>query len=213
MEHLKLLFNSFNFWGWFLLTVGMQYSAGPANILIATAVGKTGFKKTVSLFIGLWIPAILYSLLIGFGFNTINNEYGLLFDCLTLIGILYIFYLGYQFFQPPSKTDSSTESYTIGLKDGLILSTFNGKLIAAILVMYSVALTDQSTVNTIFLITILFILNGLIANILWGLGGKIFSKLVGPEKIKLQNLVYGLLLIGVAVWMFYLLAKKYLLAT
>lgn len=210
MEYLTALFNSFNFWSWFLLTVGMQYSAGPANILIATAVGKTGFRKTVSLFVGLWIPAVVYALLIGFGFNTVNKEYGLLFDVLTLIGTLYIFYLGYHFFRPPSQTGSSAESYTISLKDGFILSTFNGKLIAAILVMYSVALTEQSNALTIVLITVLFILNGLIANLLWGLGGKVFSALMGPEKIRLQNYVYGFLLVGVAIWMLYIMAEKYL---
>lgn len=206
---METLFNSFNFLGWFLLAVGMQYSAGPANILIATAVGKNGFKKSVPLFTGLWAPAIVYSLLFGFGFNTVNKEYGLLFDFLTLVGTLYIFYLGYNFFQFSSDSNLSQEEKSISFKDGFILSTFNGKLIAAILVMYSVALTKQSNEYTILLITFLFILNGIIANCLWGLGGKIFSTLMGPKNIKWQNYTYGILLVGVAVWMLYILGEKY----
>lgn len=205
MQNIEALFSSFNFWSWFFLAIGMQYSAGPANILVATAVGKNGFKSTVGLFVGLWLPAVIYCLLFGFGFNTVNKEYGALFDFLTLIGTFYIFYLGYKFFKP-SGVESSNGEKSINLKDGLILSTFNGKLIAAVLVMYSVALNDQSNGYTILLITILFIANGLVANILWGLGGKLFSTLIGPQNIKFQNVVYGTLLVGVAVWM---LGEKY----
>lgn len=206
---MESLFNSFNFLSWFLLVAGMQYSAGPANILIATAVGKMGFRKSIPMYIGLWIPAIVYCLVFGLGFNTINKEYGLLFDILSLIGTLYIFYLGYNFFQLPTDPDLSEENNSINFKDGFILSTFNGKLIAAVLVMYSVALTEQSTNSTIWLITFLFFINGVIANSLWGLGGKVFSTLMGPKNLKIQNYIYGSLLVGVAIWMLYILGEKY----
>lgn len=209
MEFSETLFNSFNFLSWFLLMVGMQYSAGPANILVATAVGKMGFRRSIPMFIGLWAPAIVYALVFGFGFNTVNKEYSLLFDILTLVGTLYIFYLGYNFFRTSPNPDSSAKEHSIGLKDGFILSTFNGKLIAAILVMYSVALTEQSNGYTILLITFLFIINGIIANCLWGVGGKLFSTLMGPKNIKWQNYTYGVLLVGVAIWMLYILGIKY----
>ncbi|MDR8393996.1 LysE family transporter [Aliifodinibius sp. S!AR15-10] len=210
MEFANTIFNSFNFWSWFLLMLGMQYSAGPANIFLATAVGKMGFRNSIPLFVGLWFPAIVYTLLIGYGFNQVNKEYELFFDLLTLIGTLYIFYLGYRFFVSSTKQDANNREQEFNFKDGFILSTFNGKLIAAILVMYPVALNEQSTGSTILLITFLFFLNGLIANILWGLGGKLFSRVMGPENLKLQNYIYGLLLIGVAGWMLYLLVIKYI---
>lgn len=206
---MDVIFNSFNFVSWFLVMVGMQYSAGPANILVATSVGNMGFRRSVPMLAGLWLPAIVYALIIGYGFHAINEEFDLLFDVLTLLGTLYIFYLGYKFFKPSISTSSDGENTSIRFRDGLILSTFNGKLLAAILVMYSVALTDQSTWITILLITVLFIVNGLVANVLWGFGGKLFSTIIGSGKRKLQNYIYGLLLTGVGIWMLYLLAGKY----
>lgn len=202
-------FETFNFMGWFLLMIGMQYSAGPANILIATSVGKSGFKGSLPMLLGLWIPAIVYSLAIGFGFNAINGEFTLLFDSLTLLGTLYIFYLGFKFFRASSTVSNDVEGTSIRFRDGFILSAFNGKLLAVILVMYSVGLTEQSNGYTILVITLLFFLNGLIANSIWGFGGKLFSTLMGTGKLKLQNYIYGFLLIGVALWMLYLLMDKY----
>lgn len=206
---MESLFNSFNFLSWFLLVAGMQYSAGPANILIATSVGKMGFKRSLPMYIGLWVPAIIYCLMFGFGFNTLNKEYGLLFDLLTLIGTFYVFYLGYNFFYASTDPEDSKSEHAVTFKDGFILSTFNGKLIAAVLVMYSVALTESSTDETILLITFLFFLNGCIGNFMWAVGGKLFAKLMGSKQLKWQNYTYGILLVGVAIWMLYILGEKY----
>ena len=195
--------------GWFILMVGMQYSAGPANILIATSVGKVGFRGSVPMLIGLWIPAVFYSILIGYGFYTVSEKFTMFFDLLTLLGTLYIFYLGVKFFRMASSASITKNDTPIRFRDGFILSALNGKLFAAVLVMYSVALTEQSTKITILFITLLFVLNGLIANILWGVGGKLFSTLLGVERLKLQNYVYGSLLLSVGVWMLFLLIQKY----
>lgn len=189
--------------------IGMQYSAGPANILIATSVGKVGFRGSVPVLIGLWIPAIFYSILIGYGFYAVSEEFTTFFDFLTLLGTLYIFYLGFKFFRTAASANVSEQHTSIRFRDGFILSALNGKLLAVVLVMYSVGLTEQSNKFTILLITLLFILNGLIANILWGIGGKLFSTLLGVERMKLQNYIYGALLIGVGIWMLYLLIQKY----
>jgi len=200
---------SLNYGSVILLLLGLQYSAGPANILVATSVGKSGFKKSIPLLIGLWIPAFAYLFLVAFGIQQFQSTYSHYFDGLTLLGIFYVFYLGYKFLNQTSK-EKNNENGTAGFKDGFILAMLNGKLIASILTVFAIGLTKDSSIYSIIVLIALFLITGITANILWGFGGKIFSNLMGTERLKTQNLIYGILLCGVASWMFYILAAKYI---
>lgn len=191
-----------------LLLLGMQYSAGPANILVASTIAKNGFKSGIPLIAGLYVPAVVYLAIVGFGLQSIQGAYQFVFDALTLLGTLYLFYLGYRFFTAPANIDEKTVEKIAGFKEGFILACLNGKLIAAILTVFAVSLTEESTHYSVLTVMVLFVVSGVTANFLWGAAGKVFSKLMGPETIKLQNYIYGALIIGVAVWMLWLLIDK-----
>lgn len=201
---------SLNYGSVILLLLGLQYSAGPANILVATSVGESGFKSSIPLLIGLWIPAFAYLFLVAFGIQQFQSTYSHYFDGLTLLGIFYVFYLGYKFLKQQAKEKSNAGEGIAGFKDGFILAMLNGKLIASILTVFAIGLREDSSIFSIMVLIALFLITGITANILWGFGGKIFSNMMGTERLRTQNLIYGILLCGVALWMFYILGAKYI---
>lgn len=194
--------SEFNYVKWLLLMLPMTLSAGPANIMSASLGATQGFRKSLPFLAGLVLPAITYSLVIGYGANSIISNYPFIVEGLQYTGAAYVFYLAIKFLYPQkSKTDKST-SPQLGFQSGFILSALNGKLITMLILMYSVMLGKQSGYLEIWLMTFLLLVTGLSSNSIWVLGGQLLSQFIASDRaIRAQNIAFGLMLLIVAVWL------------
>lgn len=196
------MMEAFNYTKWFLLVLPMVLSAGPANITCASLGANQGIKRAVPFLCGLAIPAITYSLLIGYGANTVVSRYPFIIDFVQYAGAAYVLYLAVRFLLAGAKSSNINDNPPhLGFRSGFILSALNGKLITMLILMYSVMLDGTSSYGIVWLMTILLFITGISSNILWMIGGQLLSKVfVSPRAIRIQNVAFGLMLLVVAVW-------------
>lgn len=195
------MIKDFNFAKWFLLMLPMILSAGPANIMSASLGATQGFQKTIPFLLGLVLPAVTYSLLVGFGAEAVITRYPVLVDILQYAGAVYIVYLAMRFLYPGNRNTDKTYTPHLGFRSGFILAALNGKLITMLILMYSVMLDGQSSSGEIWLMTFLLLVFGLSSNSLWVVGGQLLSHFfVSDRAIRAQNIVFGGMLLVVAVW-------------
>ncbi|TYP93688.1 Threonine/homoserine/homoserine lactone efflux protein [Fodinibius salinus] len=199
---LPVMLSEFNFAKWFLLMLPMTLSAGPANVMGASLGATQGYRKSLPFIVGLTLPAIIYSLLIGYGANTLISSYPFIVDGLQYAGAAYILFLAVKFLLPPKSNTGDATPPKLGFKSEFILSALNGKLLTMLILMYSVMLDSQSISAEIWLMTILLLVTGATSNSLWILGGDILSRFfVSDKAIRTQNIVFGIMLLIVAVWL------------
>ncbi|MEQ8524710.1 LysE family transporter [Gracilimonas sp.] len=196
--------NTIHFWETFVLLIGLHFSAGPANILMATSVTRQGIKGTLPVFLGLWVPIIIYTLLTGFVLKEFIKEFILYINLVSILGAVYIIYLSYKLFTSPIEGDKATKNENhFTFKDGFILNALNGKLFVSLALVFSVGLTTESSSTGVIIIIATFIVLGLLANASWGVGGKLLSTVAGNHHQQKLNIIYSLLLLGVGLWILF----------
>jgi threonine/homoserine/homoserine lactone efflux protein len=82
---------------WFALIFPLVFSAGPGNVLCALCGANNGFKNSLPFILGLNFSYTTYSLLIGFGLGSVLDSFPRVFFVIQLLGVVYIFWLGYKF--------------------------------------------------------------------------------------------------------------------
>ena len=189
---------------WLGVIFPLVFSAGPGNILCAISGASNGFKQSIPFILGLNLVYTLYSLVAGFGMASIVYQYPAVFNILQLIGVVYIIWLGYKFFSKKivGKKDSVKQLHFI---DGIISQSLNIKGMAIVLTMYSHFLdTEQSLYYEVLSLSFAFLLINLFTHFSWAYGGQWMTRVLTSDKaVKIQNKIYGSMLLLVAVWLLY----------
>ncbi len=72
--------------------------------LIATGM-NAGFRRCISLTVGMTLSDVLYLLLATFGLATLAEHWGEVFGVIRVLGALYLFYLGWKLWTSPTQDD------------------------------------------------------------------------------------------------------------
>ena len=189
---------------WLGVIFPLVFSAGSGNILCAVCGASNGFKKSIPFILGLDLIYVSYSLLIGFGLSVIVDRYPKAFFIIQLIGVFYIFWLGYKFLLRKNiqKTASNNQLTFI---DGVISQTLNVKGLTIIMTMYSQFLNEnKSIVYEVISLSLFLLLLNLFTHITWAYGGSwIANKFASNYAVKLQSKIFGPMLIAIALWLLY----------
>ena len=84
---------------WFGMMFPLIFSAGPANVTMASLGARFGFLKSLPFISGINLIVLLHALMIGFGAGTFIGKYPVLFRYLQYLGSLYLIYLAFKFFR------------------------------------------------------------------------------------------------------------------
>lgn len=163
----------------FFYTLSVMYSPGPVNFMGLNA-GLTGqFSKTIGFFIGVGCAMLMLFLIFGYvGAALIPRDY---FHFISLIGVLYIFYLAYKMMtvhtelSPNDQAD--TDAKILSFWNGFFIQSLNPKAILVILpvttIMYPAA---HITGMMLFVISLLVSLGAAGAPCLYSFAGSIIGK-------------------------------------
>ena len=184
---------------YFILT--MTYSPGPNNLLCAAHGSQHGFRQTIPLMIGMFFGLAALAVAIGLGavFIEKNSE---LIQILIYSGAIYIGYLSYKLaFSTHVSQNNSTQ--LLGASTGFLLQIVNGKSWIHFIILMT---TFASQFGTGYGIKILFALtNSVIAFsslCVWTFAGTILRKLFNtPKQARVLNLILGISLLSVAIWL------------
>lgn len=192
------------FFLWFSVIFPLVFSAGPGNVLCAVCGASNGFKKSVPFILGLDLVYTSYALLAGFGFAAIILQYPKVFFTAQILGVLYIFWLGYKFLGRKDIQKKETPTKLTFL-DGVISQALNVKGITIVLTMYSQFLDkEHSLVYEIISLSFALLLLNLFTHTTWTYGGSWMArKFASDYAVEIQSKIFGSMLIAIAFWLFY----------
>ena len=189
---------------WFAVIFPLVFSAGPGNVLCAVCGATNGFKKSIPFILGLNLVYTTYALLAGFGLGAILSAYPKVFLFVQILGVAYIFWLGYKFLL---RKDIQRKEGKIKLRfiDGVISQALNIKGITIVLTMYSQFLNpENSIVYEVLTLSFALLFLNLFTHMTWSYGGSwMAQKFASSYAIELQSKIFGWMLIFIAFWLLY----------
>ena len=142
---------------------------------------------------------------IGLGMITALNVYPNVFLALKLASAAYVFWLAWKLIRA-GRFDGQAEAKPATFWDGVILLLLNPKAYISMALMFSQFLiTDRGLqIANVMTISTNFTLNNFVAFSIWTpVGDKIADRFRTDEGARRLNLMFGLLLAAVAVWMLF----------
>ena len=145
-----------------------------------------------------------YALLAGFGMAAVINEYPGLFFWFQIAGVVYIFWLGYQFLKRTGIKDKNTVPQ-LRFIDGVISQALNIKGMSIVLTMYSQFLDPHnSLVFEVLSLSGALLGMNLFTHTTWVCGGAWMAQKFGSNhSVRVQGKIFGAMLIFVALWLCY----------
>ena len=181
----------------------LAYSPGPGNMFFAANSARFGFRATIPANVGYHIATWIVTAALGFGFIATLENFPHLFTLLKIAGSLYVLWIAWKLFRA-GALEGDEAAKTATFIDGVILLALNPKAYVIIALMFTQLLnqSDMGTLSAVILITTIFTLNNFIAFSLWALvGDKIAGFFRTPESAKKLNMMFGAILVAVAIWM------------
>ena len=181
--------------------IPMCFSPGPNNVLCAAHGSQHGLRATLPLIAGMAIGWSTLGLFVA-GATVFIEENKSYFDLLRYLGAAYIAYLAFKVATASPITEEDRESERLGTITGIVLQVVNGKAWIHFLVLMT---AFGSLFGTGFeakaLLVFLNLLFGLPAVISWAAFGTILKRAFSsPDSAKNLNLVMGVSLFAVAIW-------------
>ena len=192
-----------NFFLWLGMMFPLIFSAGPANVTMASLGARFGFLKSMPFILGVNLIVLIHALLIGFGAGAILEKYPGLFRYLQYAGSAYLIYLATKFFRMKKAEAGELSDNAPNFIDGVILQLLNMKVVTVTVVMFSQFLDAGSgQISRVILLSIGLAALTSGATMTWACGGAWLTRTFASEKsVKLQGYIFGGMLIAVSIWM------------
>ena len=181
----------------------LAYSPGPGNMFFAANGARFGFGATVTANAGYHLATWIVTLAIGLGFGFVAAQFPNFLLAIKYLGSVYVLYLAWLLVRA-GTLDAKAEPRHAGFADGVILLILNPKayLIIALIFTQFTSATGAANVWLVLWISTVFTLNNLVAFSLWAaIGDALASAFRDEAGARVLNLVFGLMLAAVAVWM------------
>ncbi len=186
---------------WLAVLVPLVCSPGPGNILCAVSGAAKGFRGSAPFILGLNFSYAAYSLLAGLGMGAVVGEYPGVFYYIQLLGCAYIFFLGASFFSRRAQSPGGAPK--LSFRSGVVSQALNVKGFSIVVLMHSQFLIPGEDIffRVMQLTAMLTALN-LFTHFGWAYGGSWMAQTFAAGKsAKIQNALYGTMLLIVALWL------------
>ncbi len=181
----------------------LAYSPGPGNLFFAANCARFGFVATLPANLGYHLATWLVTFGIGLSAQVVLTSGALAFEILRYAGTAYVLWIAIRMIRSDVLT-SGQRARTAGLWDGALLLLLNPKAFVIIGLMFT-QFTPQNTgasLGFVMGVTTAFMLNNLVAFVIWTLFGAQIGKLFRSARAgRALNIGLGGLLASVALWM------------
>lgn len=182
----------------------LAYSPGPGNLFFAANGARFGPRATIGANAGYHLATWGVTCAIGLGFSQALQINPALTTAVRVIGCAYVFWLAIGFLRAGvAGPGRDADLHVPGFADGVILLLLNPKAYVIIALIFSQFLTSGAPkLVEVMAITTLFTLNNLLAFTLYTLAGdRLAQSFRSASSARRLNLVFGLMLALVALWM------------
>ena len=179
----------------------MCFTPGPNNVLCAAQGSQHGFRGTLALISGMAVGWSALGLFVA-GATDLIEENQTAFDLLTYVGAAYIAYLSYKIATSKILDQGEENSERLGFLTGATIQVVNGKAwIHFLVLMTSFGTLFGTGFTGKVLLVLLNLACGLPAVMTWAAFGTVLRRAFStPKSARALNLVMGLSLFAVAIW-------------
>lgn len=181
----------------------LAYSPGPGNMFFAANGARFGFRSTIPANLGYHIATWIVTAAVGLGFVTALDRFPELFLTLKVAGSLYVLWIAWNLFRA-GVLEGGEKAKPATFVDGAVLLVLNPKAYVIIALMFTQFLgqSDGGRLAAVLFIATVFTVNNLVAFSIWTLiGDRIAAYFRTPESARKLNMLFGVLLAVVAIWM------------
>ncbi len=182
--------------------IALLASPGPATLALAASGAAYGMQRSVQFFIGITLGLTIAMALVATGLYVVLHSFPMLAAALTVISIVYIFWLAYRIATaPPIKDELSV--ITPGWGAGFVLGVANIKAYAAF-----AALLGSFTLGTApaweqSAKALICLLVCVVFDFLWLFAGSRMRKLfIHPAWSRRLNVSFAILMVATVAWSF-----------
>lgn len=177
----------------------VTFMPGPNNILLLSAAGQSGFKKCLSLLLGIWTGLIAVMMIAGSFCTFLDKLIPSAAPCLKYIGAAYILYLAWLTLTRKPVSGDLSGTTPLSFRYGFFLQFLNVKVIMLGLAAFPGYFLPYG--NSFFII-LLFAVTMTVCcgtgNLLWALFGSILNPFY-ERHYRIINIVMAILLVYCAV--------------
>lgn len=178
----------------FSFLLAMSISPGPVNMIILSSGVNHGVRKTVPYITGATVGFTLLLLFIGFGLSQFVQSNPFLLDYLTVLGSIYIIYIGYKISSTNKEIQITKKSSAPKLYEGFLMQWVNPKAWIACISGASIFSSPNYEQLLIFSGIYFLVCYGSLA--MWAvMGARISSFLKNSHHLKWFNWIMGSLLV------------------
>lgn len=183
-------------------SLAMSISPGPVNMIILSSGVDYGAKKTIPYVSGATIGFTLLLLFVGVFLKKFIETYPFLLTSISIVGTLYIIYTGYKI--ASSRPEIEVKKTNIPkFYEGSVLQWVNPKAWIACVSGVSIFSNPESYGSFLTFVCIYFIVCYFSLAIWAFLGEKLSLLLKSRVRLRIFNLLTGLLLIATALYIGY----------
>lgn len=179
----------------------LAYSPGPGNLFFAATGARFGLRAALPALAGYHVATFAVTFAIGLGFDGLLRLMPVLAPVLRIAGAAYLYWLAFGMVRAGFSA-ASRQVAPAGWPTGALLLLLNPKAYVIITLMFARFLPTASGPAPVLWITTLFTLNNLLAFAIWTAAGDVLLRpLQQARHAQRMNVVFGVLLAGVAVWL------------
>lgn len=190
----------FNIYISFIMYVcAVTFMPGPNNILLLSAVGQSGFKKCVSLLLGIWSGLLTVMMIAGGFCAVLDRVIPSAAPYLKYVGAAYILYLAWITLKRKPVSGDQAADAPLSFRYGFLLQFLNVKVIMLGLAAFpGYFLPYGSSFFNILLFAVTMTVCCGLGNLLWAFFGSVINPFY-DRHFRIINIVMALLLIYCAV--------------
>jgi threonine/homoserine/homoserine lactone efflux protein len=189
----------FVFFGFIFLVI---LSPGPSNLMCAASGARFGVSRSIPFIVGMNIMVLIPALLTGLGVGELLNRFPNVLLVIKYLGAAVVLYMAYKFFRSGTVEKQDLPENVPTLWDGIMVQFLNAKGLAALVLIYSqLVIRNVWGIGTVLVISLYMTLTSIGCHFLWLYGSVWLTKRVTSEAaVRLQGIVFGFMLIGIAIW-------------
>ncbi len=180
----------------------LAYSPGPGNMFFAANGARFGFRATIPANAGYHVATWIVTVAIGYGFLAAGERFPHLFALLKVVGALYVLWIAGKMMKA-GALNGAQDAEPATFIDGVLLLLLNPKAYIIITLMFTqfLGLSNAGMLASVLLIASVFTLNNLLAFLIWILlADTVASFFRSPDSARKLNLIFGAILVIVAIW-------------
>ncbi len=195
--------SSFDYFGFLLFSLAIQFTPGPNNIMLAYSGMNFGFRRTLPHLLGVVSGVPLLMLGIGLGIDQVVRYLPEFQRYLLFASVALLLWLSWRVATTPPPSTAKTNTKPFRFIEAFLYQVINPKgwtMILTCIGLFVTATNDARTEQLYLLVTMTIALT-VSSALVWLLGGMAIRRVLKTDfHFRLYNITAGLTLVGCAVY-------------